>query len=583
MDNQRLLIWSFFGLMVFLTWQAWMEDYGPQPQPPAATETTARPEAATPDVDDLPAMSDPAPGDAPILNAGTTGEPATDTASASVVTVTTDVLQVEISTRGATLQKAALLKYPVSKDEPDVLVRMLSPAPETLGLLQTGLRISGREDAEPNHRADFTAREASYELNGDDELTVTFSWTDGAGTTATKSFTFRRGSYIIDIDQTLANDTGESLVAGAYAQLLRRSREPERSMFDVDSYSFDGPIIYDGDRSEKLDRDDLIEAPYTARTANGWVATIEHHFLNAIVPPSGQSQSYRVLVEDGIARASVINAEGASIGPGESATFSTTAFVGPKLQAQMDQVDESLKLTVDYGWLTIISEPLFWLLSFVHSFVQNWGLAIILVTILIKLAFYKLTEASGRSMAKMREIQPRMKALQERYKDDRQALSQAMMDLYKREKVNPAAGCLPILIQMPFFLAFYWVLLESVEMRQAPFALWITDLSSRDPYFILPLIMGAAMLLQQRLNPAPADPVQARVMQIMPIMFTGFFAFFPSGLVLYWVTNTVLSIAQQWYINKVVAEESRKRKGNKKSKKPKKKAAADTADVDGEG
>lgn len=581
MDNQRLLIWSFFGLMVFFTWQAWMEDYGPQPQQPAVTENSAAPEAATPDLDDLPAMSGPTPGDAPTLNAGTSEEPVIDTASASVVTVTTDVLSVEISTRGATLQKAALLKYPVSKDEPDVLVRMLSPTPETLGLLQTGLRISGREDAEPNHRAEFTARETSYELNGNDELVVTFNWTDGAGITATKSFTFRRGSYIVDIDQTLANETGESLVAGAYAQLLRRSREPERSMFDVDSYSFDGPIIYDGDRSEKLDRDDLIEAPYTAMTANGWVATIEHHFLNAIVPPSGQSQSYRVLVDDGIARASVINAEGESIGPGESATFSTTAFVGPKLQAQMDQVDESLKLTVDYGWLTIISEPLFWLLSFVHSFVQNWGLAIILVTILIKLAFYKLTEASGRSMAKMREIQPRMKALQERYKDDRQALSQAMMDLYKREKVNPAAGCLPILIQMPFFLAFYWVLLESVEMRQAPFALWITDLSSRDPYFILPLIMGAAMLLQQRLNPAPADPVQARVMQIMPIMFTGFFAFFPSGLVLYWVTNTVLSIAQQWYINKVVAEEGRKRKGNKKSKKPKKKAAADAGDADG--
>jgi YidC/Oxa1 family membrane protein insertase len=247
-----------------------------------------------------------------------------------------------------------------------------------------------------------------------------------------------------------------------------------------------------------------------------------------------------------------------------------TTFVGPKLQAQLEQVEKSLKLTVDYGWLTIISQPLFWLLSFVHSFVHNWGVAIILVTALIKAAFYKLTEASGRSMAKMREIQPRMKALQERYKDDRQALSQAMMELYKREKVNPAAGCLPILIQMPFFLAFYWVLLESVEMRQAPFMLWITDLSARDPYFILPIIMGAAMLFQQRLNPTPGDPVQAKVMQIMPVMFTVFFAFFPSGLVLYWVTNTGLSIAQQWYINKIVHEQAARRKGGKKPKdKPK--------------
>jgi YidC/Oxa1 family membrane protein insertase len=226
-----------------------------------------------------------------------------------------------------------------------------------------------------------------------------------------------------------------------------------------------------------------------------------------------------------------------------------------------------LTLTVDYGWLTIISDPLFWLLSKIEKVVNNWGLAIIIVTILIKLVFYKLTEASGRSMAKMREIQPRMKALQERYKDDRQQLSQAMMELYKREKVNPAAGCLPILIQMPFFLAFYWVLLESVEMRQAPFALWIDDLSARDPYFILPFIMGVAMFVQQKLNPMPADPMQARVMQIMPIAFTVFFAFFPSGLVLYWVTNTILSIAQQWRINKVVGEEGRKRRSGKKEPK----------------
>ena len=222
------------------------------------------------------------------------------------------------------------------------------------------------------------------------------------------------------------------------------------------------------------------------------------------------------------------------------------------LQDQLAATGNELELTVDYGVLTILAQPLFWLLSKVHSFVNNWGLSIILVTLLIKLAFYKLTQASGRSMAKMRKLQPRMKALQERFKDDRQALSQAMMELYKREKVNPAAGCLPILIQMPFFFAFYWVLIESVEIRQAPFMLWITDLSSRDPFFVLPLLMGAAMLMQTRLNPAPPDPVQAKVMQIMPVAFTALFAFFPAGLVLYWLTNTALSILQQWRINTVV-------------------------------
>jgi YidC/Oxa1 family membrane protein insertase len=255
------------------------------------------------------------------------------------------------------------------------------------------------------------------------------------------------------------------------------------------------------------------------------------------------------------------------VAPGQSHTFNTTLFVGPKLQSQLEQVDERLKLTVDYGWLTLLSNPLFWLLSAAFGIFGNWGVAIIAVTILIKLVFYKLTESSGRSMAKMRNLQPRIKAMQERYKDDKQAQSQAMMELYKTEKVNPAAGCLPILIQMPFFLAFYWVLLESVEMRQAPFALWITDLSVRDPFFILPLIMGAAMFFQQKLNPQVGDPIQIKVMQIMPIIFTAFFAFFPAGLVLYWVTNTLLSIAQQWKINKVVEEESKLKKGGKRPKK----------------
>jgi YidC/Oxa1 family membrane protein insertase len=228
-------------------------------------------------------------------------------------------------------------------------------------------------------------------------------------------------------------------------------------------------------------------------------------------------------------------------------------FVGPKLQTQLKELAPELPLTVDYGILALLAQPLFWLLQQVHDFVGNWGWAIIIVTFLIKLTFYKLTEASGRSMAKMRKLQPRLQALQERYKDDRAALSQHMMELYKREKVNPAAGCLPMLIQIPFFIAFYWVLLESVEMRQAPFALWITDLSARDPYFVLPLLMGIAMFVQQKLNPAPPDPIQAKVMTILPVMFTGFFAFFPSGLVLYWLTNSVLSVIQQWNINRKMA------------------------------
>ena len=581
MDNQRLLVWAAFGLMLWFTYQAWVQDYAlkPVPQSQPVADSVVSPDGEA--VPELPELPEPG-STAPELDAAPTmpGESGAD-AAASAIRVTTDVLDVEINTHGGTLQKAVLLRYPVAKDRPDVLVQLLSPVPPDVGLLQTGLRTAG-EGAEPNHLAQFSSESSEYRLDGDDELVVTLTWEGGEGVSVRKQYRFSRGSYIIGVQQTVTNDGAKEWRGAEYAQIQRQSHAQDRSMFDVDSYSFQGPVIYDGERSTKLDRDDLLsDGPLNLSATNGWVAAIQHHFLSAVVPAPASEQRYGVAIRNDIAVASVIGSA-RTVAPNESHTFETTLFVGPKLQSQLEEVSPTLKLTVDYGWLTILSEPLFWLLSKVHGFVGNWGLAIILVTILIKLVFYKLTETSGRSMAKMREIQPRMKALQERYKDDRQQLSQAMMELYKREKVNPAAGCLPILIQMPFFLAFYWVLLESVEMRQAPFALWITDLSSRDPYFILPLIMGAAMFFQQKLNPAPADPVQAKVMQIMPVVFTGFFAFFPSGLVLYWVTNTLLSIAQQWRINNVVAAESAKRKSGKKEgrkkeakRKPGTKAAND--------
>lgn len=573
MDNQRLLVWGTFGFLLFLTWQTWIQEntVSSAAQPSATNEAAARlTDSQQPSLPELPSVS--TPGDLPTVSEPALAGPQTGQAlpeTGDIITVRTDVFDIEISTIGGTLRRALLKNYPVAKDRPNELIELLSPEPQSLGLVTTGLRlVDFDEQDEPNQFARFDAERDSYDLGSGDELQVPLTWRGASGITLEKTYTFRRGSYRIDIAQTLSNGSAQPVTAGAYAQLRRRSFEPERSMFDVDTYSYDGPVIYDGEKAEKLKRDDLLDdGPRTVEASTGWVATIEHHFLSAIVPPTGENHRYNVGVSNNVAVSSLIG-PGQVVPPGTENTFHFDAFVGPKLQTQLEEIDETLKLTVDYGWLTIISQPLFWLLSVVHSFVKNWGVAIILVTVLIKAAFYKLTEASGRSMAKMREIQPRMKALQERYKDDRPALSQAMMDLYKREKVNPAAGCLPILIQMPFFLAFYWVLLESVEMRQAPFALWITDLSSRDPYFILPLIMGAAMFGQQKLNPAPADPVQAKVMQIMPIMFTGFFAFFPAGLVLYWVTNTLLSIAQQWHINKVVhAEAKQKKSGGKTGRK----------------
>ncbi|HSD69863.1 MAG TPA: membrane protein insertase YidC [Woeseiaceae bacterium] len=558
MDNQRLLVWAAFGLMLWITYQAWMQDYGPRPaqQTEAPAPVAESPPETGPELPDLAAT----PGEAPALEEAAAPDPA----RAGTIRVSTDVLHIEISEQGGTLQRAQLIRYPVAKNRPNDLVELLSPESANHGLLQTGLRSSGN-GAEANHLASFSAPAKHFELGDREELLVPLTWHDERGVTVEKVLRFTRGSYRIDVTQTLINNSETEWRGAEYAQIRRRSFPIERSMFDVDSYSFDGPVIFNGEKSEKLDRDDLMsDGPMSQTATNGWIASIQHHFLSAAAPTQEQPYNYNISVRDNVAILSLIAGATTSVEPGGEHAFETVLFVGPKLQNQLEEISPQLKLTVDYGWLTILSQPLFWLLSRVYSFVGNWGLAIVLVTILIKIAFYKLTEASGRSMAKMREIQPRMKALQDRYKDDRQQLSQAMMDLYKREKVNPAAGCLPILIQMPFFLAFYWVLLESVEMRQAPFALWITDLSSRDPYFILPLIMGAAMFFQQKLNPAPADPVQAKVMQIMPVVFTGFFAFFPSGLVLYWVTNTLLSIAQQWRINKVVHQEALAAKGVRK-------------------
>jgi YidC/Oxa1 family membrane protein insertase len=477
-------------------------------------------------------------------------EPALDAAQ-RLVRVTTDVLDVDIDLNGGNLVGAKMRIYPVHKDRPDVPVTLLSADPADRFELQSGLRTRGGGD-EPNHLAGFNAAAQRYVLSdGQDELVVVLQWRGNGAVQAEKHFTFSRGSYHIKHRLVLNNGSAENYAAAPYSQLVRVHIPVERSFTSVDSYSTIGPVVYDGEKYEKLDVEDLAEEPLTGTFTGTWVASIQHHFLGAAVPPADQPTAVRASVRGNQYSLAAVGPL-VEVAPGTSHSFEMSFFVGPKLHAQLKQISKKLALTVDYGWLTILSQPLFLLLSTIHDLLGNWGWSIIAVTALIKLVFYKLTETSGRSMAKMRKLQPRMKALQDRFKDDRQALSQAMMELYKREKVNPAAGCLPILIQMPFFFAFYWVLIESVEMRQAPFALWINDLSVKDPFFVLPLFMGVAMLVQTRLNPAPPDPIQAKVMQIMPIVFTVFFAFFPAGLVLYWLTNTLLSITQQWNINRKI-------------------------------
>ena len=555
MGNLRLILWLGFGLALWMGYQAWLLDYA-QPEP---TQGARTPAVQSPRDDVLPDLAVPVdttnsgtdPAELPPVPGDLVADVAPMATEQRQVHVTTDVLDVTIDLNGGNLVGALLVRYPIAKDQPDIAVTLLSPNSEARFVLQSGLRTRAGEE-EPNHLAKFDAAASEYSLSRtQDELVVSLQWQGNGAVTATKQYTFRRGSYHIEHRLVLENGSAENYPAAAYSQLVRTHTPVERSFVSVDSYSYTGPVYYDGEKYQKLDFEDLAEEPLKGSYTNGWVASIQHHFLAAAIPPPDQATAYQGTVRgDQYSLAAV--GPLLEIAPGERHSFEMSLFVGPKLQSQLTPVAKGLELTVDYGFLTILAQPLFWLLSKVHEFVGNWGWSIIIVTALIKLVFYKLTETSGRSMAKMRKLQPRMKAMQERFKDDRQALSQAMMEMYKREKVNPAAGCLPILIQMPFFFAFYWVLIESVEMRQAVFALWINDLSSKDPFFVLPLFMGVAMLFQTRLNPAPPDPIQAKVMQIMPVVFTVFFAFFPAGLVLYWLTNTLLSIAQQWNINRKI-------------------------------
>jgi len=451
--------------------------------------------------------------------------------------------------------RADLREYPVDKKTPDTAVRLLNDAAPQLWVFQTGLR-SATGGAEPNHLGTFRTASNDYQLAaGQDELVVSLDWVGEGPVSARKVYTFRRGQYGLDLTLSVTPTAGGSWRGAPYARMVRVHNPPARSYTSVDSYSVTGPVLYNGERMEKLDFKKITDTPVDQTVKGGWLAAIQHHFLAAAVPPSGDDVRYTASTtgQQFVLSAVAPIVESTAAMP---LNYTFKLFVGPKLQDQLKAIGEKLELTVDYGRLTLLAQPMFWVLSFVERWVNNWGWAIIIVTVMIKLVFYKLTAMSGRSMAKMRRLAPRIKAMQETYKDDRPALSQKMMELYKREKVNPAVGCLPIVIQMPFFFAFYWVLIESVEMRQAPFMLWINDLSSRDPYFVVPLLMGVAMYVQSRLSPAPPDPMQARVMQIMPVVFSAMFMLFPAGLVLYWLTNTLLSILQQWRINTLVAREN---------------------------
>ncbi len=559
--NARVFLWLGLVLALWLNYETWLKDYGPAPGAvSAATANNGKPAATTlgssiPGAG-LPAANN-APSAAPAMNPGaavpTTAPPDATAnvalANAGVIHARTDVLDVDISVAGGTLVRADLLQYPLVKGQATP-VRLLNNDGVGHYRIQTGL--SGPADsARPTHQASFTATQLDYALaNNSEELRVPLSWSDGAGVSVTKTFIFRRRQYRVDVQYDVKNDSAAAWPVSSYAQILRDNIVPERSMFNVDSYSFKGPAYDDGTKYQKLSLDSAADRALSRDIQGGWIAGMEHHFVTAIVPSPDASYHYSVAVQGTEYLMSVVGAT-RNVAAGATETLKETLFVGPKIQQQLKAIAERLPYVTDYGkYLAILSRPLFWTLDKVHGAVNNWGLAIILVTFLLKLVFYPLSEASGKSMAKMRVLAPRIKSLQETYKDDKEQLGKKMMEMYQKEKINPLAGCLPMLIQMPVFFAFYWMLLESVEMRQAPFFGWINDISAKDPYYILPIIMAVAMFVQYKLNPAPPDPIQAKVFMILPLVMSVTFAFFPAGLVLYWVTNTVLSIAQQWNINR---------------------------------
>jgi YidC/Oxa1 family membrane protein insertase len=549
MNQTRTFLMFALLAVSFLLWQAWEQDYGPHP-----VNGTTGSSATT-------AGGDTAPGSAPAIASGSAE------GTAELITVTTDVLRLTIDTRGGSIVRSELLDYPVTprtkKDPNPAPIRLLDDGAVDYFAAQSGL-VSA-DGAAPDHRAVFQAAQASYELaSGQDALNVDLTWTDPSGIKVLKRYTLHRGSYVIDLDQQIDNGSGKAWDGNAYRQLQRVDRPaPVYSNFlqrisDQSRYGFFGAVWYSPEQKfnklpfDKYEKDALQNQSATG----GWVAMMQQYFLGAWIPPSKETDTFSsaVVNEQGGAPRYVIRSVGPqiSVAPGQQASSSAQLYIGPKLPDQLQTIAPGLDLTIDYGMLKIFAEPLHWVLAKLDKLTDNWGVSIILLVLLINLVTFKFTNAQFESAAKMRKLKPRMDSLKERYGDDRQKMQQAMMELYKKEKVNPAAGCLPLLITIPIFYGLYYVLRDSVELRQAPFFGWIHDLSAADPYFVLPVLYTIVMLVQQWMMPASPgmDPAQQKMMKFMPLMFAVIFLFFPSGLVLYYVVNGLCRLLQQWWVTR---------------------------------
>ncbi len=527
MDTQRLLLFVGLGLVLFLLWEAWQREVNPPPEKPPVTEQAVTPGAPT----DVPVGADTRPiSQAPSQVPGS-GEIVQRSDS---LEIKTDVVRAIIDTYGGDLRLVDLLQYPVSSDEPDVPFRLVNDTLPQLFIVQSGFttKSSTLENiyyAAPSHHTVYKGRVEK------DEQGVTraiLEWTSPEGVKFTKTYVFQPDSYVIEVQHKVENPTNQPWHGNLYQQLKRSSEEPSRGLGAT--YTYTGGVIWsEEEKYEKIKFDEMEDEDLDREITGGWAAMIQHYFLGAWVPVNDAPYTYysQALPRD-IFVLGMKAAQEMQVPPQSTKVISSQLFVGPKLQHALKEVAPGLELTVDYGVLTILAKPLFRLLEWIYKYVGNWGWAIVLLTLLIKIVFYKLSETSYKSMAHMRKVQPRLQAIKEQYGNDRQKLNQAMMEMYKKEKINPLGGCLPILVQIPVFIALYWMLLESVELRQAPWILWITDLSAKDPYFVLPILMGATMIIQQKLNPTPIDPMHAKILMALPIVFTVYFLFYPAGLVL---------------------------------------------------
>lgn len=558
MDSQRPFLYLTLVFVLFLIWTSWQQDQMDQAAKlAAANQPQVQQQAAAPvpvsatgdDVPVLQAGSTPAvPGQAG-ATVGTEGE--------QFISVRTDTLNLRISTRGGTVQEADLPTYPVSLEEPDNPVRILDLHGRNYiaqsGLLHQAITGQDTQALAPDHTALYTAPQSAFTLaEGEDTLVVPLTWQNSNGITVTKRFTFKRGSFQIAVEHEVQNNSNQVWSGSAYRQLKHGKEEGSSGIFSL--YTYVGGAYFD-EHFTKYSFGDMEEKNLESTVKGGWVSMMEHYFLSAWVPSQTEDSAYYSMTAHNQGnKAYVLGLRGPvlQIASGAQDSFQSTLYIGPKDQDTLAAMAEGLDLTVDYGMFAFISKPIFWVMQFIHNFVGNWGWTIIFLTILIKALFFWPSAVSYKSMAKMKAMAPKMKEINERYADDPQGKQKAMMEIYRKEKINPLGGCLPILIQIPVFMGLYWVLLESVELRQAPWILWYEDLSLMDPFFILPIIMGASMYLQQKLNPPQVDPMQQKIFQFLPVIFTVMFLFFPAGLVLYWVVNNILSMAQQWYINKKI-------------------------------